>query len=109
MNAVVGGGTCQTWQIDAVAAAAFLSGNFSFWIIRNHYLFVFNSCVILGKPWVLTGSLADSINYTQNSHKNLAIEVMKMLMQIISEMYRARKNGLQNMISTTQAGLGRLV
>ena len=60
-------------------------------IIKNNYLFVFNSCVILGKPWVLTGSLADSINYTQNSHKNLAIEVMKILMQITSEMYMCNK------------------
>ena len=91
VNAVVGGGTCQTWQIDAVAAAAFLSGNFSFGKIKNHYLFVFDSCVILGKLWVLTSSLADSINYTQNSHNNLAIEVMKMLMQIISEMYMCNK------------------
>ena len=37
------------------------------------------------------------------------IKEAKQNLQIINVFYRARKNGLQNVINTTQAGLGRLV
>ena len=44
-------------------------------------------------------TLADDISARGN-------EVMR---RLSNDYYRARKNGLQNVISTTQAGLGRLV
>ena len=64
---------------------------------------------------VLPAPLSDAL---RNVYLSFAMHVMTLLpmihrgiggLGIASARYRARKNGLQNVISTTQAGLGRLV